>query len=370
MEENKAVRAKQEYNEAVEHGKKANHNAERARDVSEKYQKENKRLEEWKRYIPTSKATIFLIFFIAICIVEYLISKNLYREFNADSPWIVAIVLFLIGVLLSEALAYRLVSGKLDWYKELLRNKYQGEKTKDQIEKKAKTFMWLSFIIGVIGTIGFLYFIYDLSYNRVQFEINAGMKQSDFGIMDLLPVIAYFFEIVSGLLVIYLIMRAFKGIRVWSFNKQFDRLVLSCSNSTSSCVDKFDDAEKEGFDSLRANISHEISQAFYRKRRLDVSKKGEYVSELKDMGDEFNLIITDDQQQPIIREIEVITEYKLTGSAQSSADGSVKITFESTYPGDAVKEIRIKKNANDTNTEVVNKVFDLGDTVHKFSVKA
>ena len=216
------IRANKEFQVAETFASNASKQAHKANIALKTYKLEKERLDNWKSIMSTAPVMAFTVIFFIVSIGEYMVSKEIYREFNDKWPWAIAIVFFVAGLFVSEFIVYKLFGQKREWKKfELKRDKNNNSKTNDEIDDSIKKITNNYFLFGallgllIIGAIGFL------SYKRVQGELAAGMRETGFGIMDFMPVILYIIEIISGSFIWFLIKKIRLGIDVTNLWEKF-----------------------------------------------------------------------------------------------------------------------------------------------------
>jgi len=354
------IRANKEFQVADTLASNASKLAHKANGFLEKFKSENERLTNWKSIMSTAPVVAFTVIFIIVSIGEYLVSKEIYREFNAKWPWAIAIVFFVAGLFVSEFIVYKLFGQKRAWKKyELKRDKNNNSKTNDEIDYSIKKITNNYFIFGlalgilIIAAIGFL------SYKRVQGELAAGMRETGFGIMDFMPVILYIIEIISGAFIWYLIKKTNLAFKVKGLWKKFSNLVISCNRDTAMSVKKYQDAEHENYDPLKVQLSDNIHTAFYRNNSFTLDDKEKYVSIPVKMNDYFNINLIDENGNPLRRHVTIITDYKYAASGSTNVDGKLTLEIEGTFPRDSCKRIFIRQSANSDTFIAISEEYDL-----------
>jgi hypothetical protein len=354
------IRATKEFQAADKLASGASRSAHKANSVLETYKSQSERLKNWKSIMSTAPVVAFTVIFIVVSIGEYLVSKEIYREFNEKWPWAIAIVFFVAGLFVSEFLVYKLFGQKRSWKRyELKRDENNNSKTNDEIDLSIKKITTNFFIFGlvlgllIIAAIGFL------SYKRVQGELAAGMRETGFGIMDFMPVILYIIEIISGAFIWYLIKQLGLGFTVKKLWKRFSSFVLSCYRDTAASIKKYQDAEQENYDPFQVQLSDNIHTAFYRNNSFTLDNKEKYISTPKKMNDYFNLNLIDKDGQPLRRHITIISDYKFTASGSTNADGKLTLEIEGTFPGDSCKRIFIRQSADTEEFIAISEEYDL-----------
>lgn len=354
------IRATKEFKAADELASKASQTAHQANGVLTTHKSESERLKNWKSIMSTAPVMAFTVIFIVVSIGEYLVSKEIYREFNEKWPWAIAIVFFVAGLFVSEFLVYKLFDQKRAWKRyELKRDKNNNSKTNDEIDgsirKITNNFFIFGMILGllIIAAIGFL------SYKRVQGELAAGMRETGFGIMDFMPVILYIIEIISGAFIWYLMKQIGLGMTVKKYWKRFVKFVVSCNVNTAAAIKKYQDAEQENYDPFQVQLSDNIHTAFYRNNSHTLDNKEAYISTPSKMNDYFNLNLIDKDGKPLRRHITIITDYKFTASGSTNAEGKLTLEIEGTFTGDSCKRIFIRQSADAEEFIAISEEYDL-----------
>jgi len=368
---NQIIRAKKEIEEADRLAARANASTQNARELLEEYKKQKERLENWKRIMSTSPVTIFTIFFIVTSIAEYYFSKEIYREASDKFPWIVAIGLFVAGIGISELIAYKLDKNKRAWKRyEMDRDPTKLSLTDDEKEAEIRKFTNWRFAIGAILGIIFLTAIGYMSKLRVEEEIAIGLRESKFGLMDLLPVLLYMFEIFFGIYIVYLFKKFRLSLYVKKLEKKFDQTVANVSELTRKAIRKIDDAVREGINPFDFNSSDNLHTATYRNKRFTLDNKEEYIAEAEPMEDVFNIKLVDTEGNPLKMNVSILTDYKITMSGSTNDEGMLSMHIEKTYPLDSVKKIFIRKNASADEYVVVEGNYDLDkNKVHNIIIE-
>jgi len=354
------IRANKEFKVADNLASNASKLAHKANMALELYKSEHDRLNNWKSIMSTAPVTALTAIFFIVSVGEYLVSKEIYREFNDKWPWAIAIVFFVAGLFVSEFIVYKLFAQKRAWKKyELKRDKNNNSKTNDEIDASIKKITNNNFVFGallgllIITAIGFL------SYKRVQGELAAGMRETGFGIMDFMPVILYLIEIISGVFIWYLIKKIRLGIDVTNLWEKFSDFAASCYKDTAAAIKKYQDAEHENYDPLKVQLSDNIHTAFYRNNSFTLDDKEKYVSLPEKINDYFNIKLIDVNGAPLRRHITIITDYKFSASGSTNEEGKLTLEIEGTFPMDSCKRIFIRTSADTDDFISINEEYDL-----------
>ncbi len=354
------IRANKEFKAADTLASNASKLAHKANNALEMYKSASERLNNWKSIMSTAPVTALTVIFFIVSIGEYMVSREIYREFNEKWPWAIAIVFFVAGLFVSEFIVYKLFEQKRAWKKyELKRDKNNNSKTNDEIDASIKKITNNYFVFGallgllIIAAIGFL------SYKRVQGELAAGMRETGFGIMDFMPVILYIIEIISGAFVWYLIKKIRLGIDVTNLWEKFSNYTVACSKDIAAAIKKYQDAERENYDPLKVQLSDNIHTAFYRNNSFTLDDKEKYISIPTKMNDYFNIRLIDKDGNPLRRHVTIITDYKFTASGSTNEEGKLTLEIEGTFPSDSCKRIFIRQSANTEEFISINEEYDL-----------
>jgi len=360
------IRANKEFKVADDLASSASVAAHKANSVLTEHKSEKERLTNWKSIMSTAPVMAFTVIFVVVSIGEYLVSKEIYREFNEKWPWAIAIVFFVAGLFVSEFIVYKLFGQKRAWKKyELKRDPNNNNKTNDEIDASIKKITNNYFVFGAILGLAIIAAIGFLSYKRVQGELAAGMRETAFGIMDFMPVILYVIEIISGAFIWYLFKKINLACKVNKLWKRFTKFVLSCSNNTASAIRKYQDAEQENYDPLKVQLGDNIHTAFYRSNSFTLDDKEKYVSVPQKIDDYFNINLMDKDGNPLRRHITIITNYKFTASGSTNAEGKLSIEIEGTFPRDSCRQIFVRESANADEFVSISEEYDLDkDKVH------
>ncbi len=345
-DKNRDIKANKEFSVAEKWAHEAEKKIAEARKLLEEYKIQSERLENWKRIMSTSPVAILTVIFIVVAIVEYLISRKLYMEFNRYIPYIIALGFFAVGIFLSELMVYFLSANKREWkLYEMNRNPHLDHLTDDEKQLKVKKSARNSFWIGVMVSIVLLVAIGYLSKQRVLYEINAGMRNNGFGIMDSVPIILYAVELGTGMFVVYLFNRLSLGIKVSRLWKKFNKNVDEAHRFTANAVKKYQDAEKLQYDPFRHNVSDSVHEAFYRHAHRSIEDKEQYIEPVETVRDVFNVKFVDQNGNPLSKVFHVVTDYKFSASGATNGNEPFALVIDKTFPGDAVQHIYVKDNS-------------------------
>lgn len=354
-------RARRLYEISHNYASRANAKANEARIILEQYIDQKDRLENWKRIMSMAPINLFTFFFVIVAIAEFVFSYDIYREMIRNYPWIMAIAFFGVGIIVSEFIVYLFSKAK----RELLffekrrnphNNKYIDLDLKNSILKKA---IWY-FIIGVILGLVLLYLIYNYSIDRATLEISSGERIDPIGIRDWLPVILYLFELILGVYIFYLLKRLWISFNVVKLKNKFDKLIKEINQYTDEAVRNYQEAEDEGFDPFEDAVSEDVNVAFYRKLNKSVEDKEDYILVPPRGKDFFKVKIVNKEDKPVIKDIKIITKYKLTDSDNSDKNGECTITID-TFPNDAVQSIILRDTADAIDFKMISRSYDLNE---------
>jgi hypothetical protein len=168
---------------------------------------------------------------------------------------------------------------------------------------------------------------------------------------DLLPVIAYIFEIYFGIYLIYWLDRMRLTGRISGARKKLTRLLSACSGGTTKAVAAWGKAEAEGVDPFVETVTEDLHKCFYRNNK-HVADERSYVTdgkrELKTVSVE---LVSTSGGYPTFSEVTLLTEYLFTASAVTDSNHVCTFRFE-TYENDMVKRLRISHGGNTIEKEV------------------
>ena len=335
--------AKNYYHQAETHALKANELASDARGKLELYLENKEKLDRWDEIMSNTHPKTFAVFFVFISIAEFLFSIDLYTDLLPSAPWIIPIGIIVISIFISHALAVKIFpSLRNKEFSDKRASKYYKNHTDEEIHSEINKISTRNFILGMVAAIGITVFIYWLSNERVNRQIAAGMRANTFGVYDLMPVLFYIFEIIAGILILYLIKRTMLWIKVYRLKKHFDKLVRTVADETRNTVVSFEQAEVNGFNLLSNTISESIHIAFYRNKNCNPSDEENYIAEPKNQQAHvhFQLVRTD-RTKTLEATVHVFSEYNYAATFTSDDKGLVNIPFES-FDHDVVKKVIVE----------------------------
>lgn len=331
------------YHQAETHALKANELAVDAREKLILYKEGKSTIDRWDEIMSNTHPGVWAVFFVIISIVEFLFSLDLYIDLLPFAPWIIPIGIIVISVFISHWLALKIMPS--------LRNKEFSDKrvssfykshTDQQIWNEVNKNSNRNLIAGIIGTVVVTAFIYWLSNERVSREIAAGMRIAGFGVYDLLPVIFYVFEIIAGMLILYLIRRIKLGLKVSRLKRQFDKLVRIVADETRNAVDSFELAESKGFNLLQNTISESIHIAFYRNKNCNPSDEENYIAEPQNIPVQANFQLTrSDKSKTLEATVHIYSEYNFGATGATDITGLIDIPFSS-FANDVIKKLIVE----------------------------
>lgn len=335
------MRANNEYLEAAQYARNAGTCASQARDNLADCKDLSERKSNWERIMSTVPVVPFTVVFVLVCVVEYIFSKEIYRDIFKSAPWVIAIAFIAVAIFISEMIVYRLFHQKrtLKHY-ELRRDPNLKQETDEKLNALTMRFTNRAFAIGIVFLLLMLAALYWLSMERVNRELSAGLRNSGFGIQDMLPVILYVFEVATGLFVWHLIRKWHLNSRVNRLRSAFEQLVRSCSDATTRAVNKYGLAEKEGYNAVESPVSDDIHEAFYRNDQRDVNNRETYIAPVEMSQKSITLHLKDTNGNPVKANVSCITDFKLTGTEASDNAGMVVLEIDS-CEGDSVRDIII-----------------------------
>lgn len=328
------------YQQAESHALKANELAADAREKNQVYQELKSTLQNWADMMGQNPIAIWTLIFVMVAIGEYLVSYDLYLDLLPRAPYIIPIAIIGISVVISHWLAHKFIDGLRQIEFEHKRHSPVMKKyTDEQIWAKVNNKANLNFVIGLLAATVFSVIIYYLSKERVQREIDAGMRTAGFGLYDSLPVVLYVAEVITGTYVVYLLQRMGKLLKAWMLKNQFDKMVRQMAMETKEAVQSFETAEQNGFSLITNTISESIHIAFYRNKNCNPSDELNYIAEPQNTDVFIRLIIDRaDASLSCKATVQVFTEYNYCATGASDDKGLVEIAFRS-FAGDTVKKI-------------------------------
>lgn len=347
------------YKQAEDHALKANELASDAREKLALHKELRNTIVRWDEIMANTHPGVWAFFFVIISLVEFLFSLDLYTDLLPMAPWIIPIGIIIITVFISHALATRFMPSLRN--KEFSDKKHSTlyqTKTEEQIWQEVNKSSTRNMIIGLIGALLITMVIFKLSQERVIREIAAGMRTQGFGVYDLMPVIFYIFEIIAGILILYLLKRMKIGRKARKAKRAFDKLIRQISSETENAILSFETAESHGFNILEKTISESIHIAFYRNYNCNPSDEENYIAEPENIPAFVKFNITRaDKAKPLNASVHVFSEYNFTATAATDETGTVKIPFTS-FTGDTIKKLIVEFsdgiNAEDLVTYQVN----------------
>jgi hypothetical protein len=331
------------YQQAESHATRANELAADVREKREIHQKVQATIDRWDEIMGNTHPVVWGIFFIIISVVEFIFSLDLYTDLLPFIPWMIPLGIIVVTVFISHALAVKVMTSlKNKEFSDKKHNQayksFTDERIWDEIHRNSNR----NFIIGIIGAVIITAVILFLSVERVHREIGAGMRVESFNVYDLLPVIFYVFEIIAGILVLYLLKRIGKGMRARRLKKQIDGLLRMVSTETKNTIDSFEKAEQNGFDLLANTINESVHIAYYRNKNCNPSDEENFVAEPQNSN-----IITSIQvsraKPESTREatIHLQTEYNFTATGKTNLDGLADFKFSS-FENDTIKKLIVE----------------------------
>jgi hypothetical protein len=330
------------YSISDEVASRANSASKKARDAFEILKPEEDRLNQWDKIMSNAYVVPFTIAFVVICILEYYFSREIYRDILPQAPWVIGIGIIFISIVIAELLVGMLSAHtrnkRFFEEKKILSNASSPESDIRQgVYKHARG----QFVFGVILFVAIGAAIFYFSKERVTREIAAGIRESVFGIQDILPVLFYVLEVLAGLFVFYLFKRSVLAFSNKKNRKKYSKEVEISRLHTSESCKYFDNAEKEGYNTFLDDVSSSIHLSFYRNKHQNTNQQHlNYVNEPEMEQQEFKAKFIYVNGQPAQVTIDVLTEYKFKESKTSDANGIIELSINS-YPQDQIKQFRI-----------------------------
>lgn len=313
-----------------------------ARDAHESLQPNAEKLENWDKIMSNAYVVQFTIAFVVICVLEYYFSREIYRDILPQAPWVIGIGIIFISIVIAELLVGIMSS-------HIRRKRFYEEKKvaanairpDSDIRKDVLKHARVQFVFGLILFIAIGAAIFYFSKERVSREIAAGIRESAFGIQDILPVLFYVLEVLAGLFVFYLFKRSVIAFTNWRKRKKYAKEVQISRKHTSESCKYFDNAEKEGYNTFLDDVSNNIHLAFFRNKHQNTNQEHQkYVDEPKKENQSFKASFVDTLGNPLKVTVDMLTEYKFKESKTASSDGLLELDFNS-YPQDQIKQFRI-----------------------------
>lgn len=330
------------YSISDEVASRANSASKRARDTFDILKPDEEKLAQWDKIMSNAYVVPFSIAFVVICILEYYFSREIYRDILPQAPWVIGIGIIFISIVIAELMVGMLSSHirnkRFFEEKQIAANASSPESDiKDGVYKHAKG----QFIFGVILFIAIGAAIFYFSRERVAREIAAGIRESAFGIQDILPVLFYVLEVLAGLFVFYLFKRSVLAIKNSRNRKRYSKEVEESRLRTSESCKYFDNAEKEGYNTFMDDVSNNIHLAFYRNKHQNTNQQHlNYVSEPEKVQQHFKAKFIKVSGGATQVTIDVLTEYKFSESKTSTDNGEIELVIN-TYPEDQIKQFRV-----------------------------
>lgn len=339
------------YQQAEKHAEKANELALDAREKLVIYKQLVELLKRWEEMMSQNPITLWTILFVLMAVGEFLVSIDLYIDLLPRAPWIIPLVIIGFSVVISHWLAYKFIPGlrEIEFDSKRTSSSYH-KRTDDDLRLEINRKSNLTLAVGLVFSIAITIVVYNLSQERVEREIGAGMRIKGFGFYDALPVIFYIAEIITGVYVVYLLKRLGKSFKAWRIKKRFDKLVRAVAHETNETIHSFETAEKSGLDLMSNTISESIHIAFYRNKNCNPSDEENYIKEPQNLQTfvKFQLIRSD-KTKPLMANVHVYSEYNYAGVSASDDSGLVEIPFSS-FENDTIKRV-VVEFSDDVNTE-------------------
>ncbi len=330
------------YSISDEVASRANSASKRARDTFNLLTPGEEKLSQWDKIMSNAYVTPFTIAFVVICVLEYYFSREIYRDILPQAPWIIGVGIIFISIVIAELMVGVLSSHTRNkrFYeeKQIPSNAASPESDiRKGVYKHARgQFIFGSILFVAIGTA-----IFYFSKERVAREIAAGIRESAFGIQDVLPVLFYVLEVLAGLFVFYLFKRSVLAIKNYKNRKKYSKEVEFSRQHTSESCKYFDNAEKEGYNTFMDDVSNNIHLAFYRNKHQNTNQQHlNYVNEPEKVLQHFKAKFVSVSGAPAQVTVDVLTEYKFKESKTSDANGVLELSINS-YPEDQIKQFRI-----------------------------
>ena len=355
---NQHAKAMTYYRNADSLAKQANHSINHARETRNKIRYLEDLLSHMDSIINITLVVILTILFFGVAVVEFLISKEIYREISRFD-WAIAAAFFGVGILISHFIGYKLAKELRSFlYFERRLNPHNDGKIDEEIEEEVKKESNKNFIIGVILAIIFLTIITWLSYQRVKYEIEAGMRELGYGVEDMLPTFLYLVELFLGIYFIVFVRYMWLKYKLGRARKHFKKSVNEAANLTHRAIEQYQRAEAMNFDPFTLTVSDDIHSAFYRHEVKSVDHPDDYI-ELPEMVEHsFTLELMDKDKNKVTRHINILTTYKVTDSGTVNDGGPYTFKFK-TYKEDKVQFMFVRDTATSKDFKKIEATYDL-----------
>jgi len=332
---------------------RANSASKRARDVFEILKPDEEKLKDWDKIMSNAYVVPFTIAFVVICVLEYYFSREIYRDILPQAPWVIGVGIIFISIVIAELLVGKLSSHTRNkrFYEEKKIDSNSSRPDSDirgGVDKDVKGQFFIGFILFVAIGAAIFYF----SKERVARELAAGMRESAFGIQDVLPVLFYVLEVLAGLFVFYLFKRSVLAYKNSNNRKKYSKEVETARLNTSESCKYFDNAEKEGYNTFLDDVSNNIHLGFYRSKHQNTNQQHlNYVNEPEKENQTFKAKFLNSVGEPMQVTIDVLTEYRFKESKTSNSEGIVELSINS-YPEDQIKQFKITYYTSDKEKHV------------------
>lgn len=334
--------ASQLYQVAANVAQRAGEAANTAREKLAEWKKQHYRYEEWQKRMSNTHPEIWCLIFVIVCVCEYMFSRELYRDFLPDAPYVPAFGLIVLSVLISHYIS-TMLSSHLREVEEFELSQIEEKKHLPQFELKAmlKKEVTRNFIIGMVLFLFVGGLVFYLSFDRAGRELAAGRRTKPFGMQDLLPVVFYVFEVLSGIFVVYLCKKYTLKLTVNSLYKAKETNIDLCNNYTREAITKFQNAEEKGYNPAKDTVSEDLHKAYYRSKRKDRSEEEDYIKDPALHKQTISFKLQKGDGSGLQANVRIVTEFNFTSAGASNPNGEISFTPE-TYEGDAVKEIIVE----------------------------
>ncbi|MBM3454636.1 MAG: hypothetical protein FJX80_05755 [Bacteroidetes bacterium] len=353
-------RAQSELSLADEYAKNAATAWEKGKEAYQFLKKQRDRLKNWKGIMSTAPVLALNAAFIPVCVAEYYFSKEIYRDINQEVPWSIAVGFISIGIVISEMIVYFVFKQKqkLKFYEMRNQDETNKDTPDDILERSVKKYAVQMFIIGTLLTFAIITLLYYFSVERASRELQAGMRNSNFGVQDLMPIGLYFFEIITGAFVWYTFRKTALWVQILFKEGKLKKQKEVCNDMIDNTKAKYQDAEEKGYNWFEnASVSNQISEAFYMSREGNITDDDTFFQETKEVSLPLNVRIVRNGA-PFVCSVDMLTEYKKrVGGGQNNSDtGEYKSSFTS-FSDDAIVNIRLTAFDNETNQPVTKEII-------------
>jgi len=331
------------YKQAEGHAIRANELAADARETRTRLKETRELIKHWDEIMADNPVTIFAFIFVLVALGEFVISLELYQDLLPGFYFIIPLVIIGITIVVSHWLAGKFIASFRVMEYDLKRNsKFYSHLTDEQLRTEIKRKVNLNFIYGLLLGLGITLVIFYLSVERVNLELEAGLRTKGFGFYDSLPVLFYIAEIFTGVYIMYLMKRIKKAWLAHRLARKLETMISLMVQFTNETITSFERSEQEGYNILENTVSESIHIAYYRNKECNPADEENYIAEPVNtkLAAGFQ-IKRADPSKALNATVHLHTEYNYVTSAASNEKGEVEFLFES-FPGDLIKKIIVE----------------------------